>query len=56
LLYPLIIFYFELIEFHLEQLIVFFTNLFVTHMDFFEFHPHLMGGGLSKNPIKQLLI
>jgi hypothetical protein len=56
LLYPLIILHFELIELQLEQLIFFLTDLFVTHMDFFEFHPHLMRGGQSKDPIKQLLI
>jgi hypothetical protein len=56
LLYPLIILHFELIEFQLEQLIFFLTDLFVAHMDFIEFHPHLMGGGQSKDPIKQLLI
>jgi hypothetical protein len=27
-------------------------DLFVTHMDFFELHPHLMGGFQSKDPIK----
>jgi hypothetical protein len=56
LLYPLIILHFELIEFQLEQLIFFLTGLFVTHMDFLEFHPHFMGGLQSKDPIKQLLI
>jgi hypothetical protein len=56
LLYPLIILHFELIEFQLEQLIFFHMDLFVTHMDIFEFHPHLMGGGLSKDPIKHLLV
>jgi hypothetical protein len=25
-------------------------------MDLFEFHPHLMGGGQSKDLIKQLLV
>jgi hypothetical protein len=55
-LYTLIILHFELIEFHLEQLIFLLTDLFVTHMDFIELHPHFMGGFQSKDPIKQLLI
>jgi hypothetical protein len=56
LLYPLIILHFELIEFHLEQHIFFLTDLFVTHMDFLELHPHFMAGLQSKDPIKQLLV
>jgi hypothetical protein len=34
----------------------FFTDLFVTHMDFLEFHPHIMGGLQSKDPMRQLLV
>jgi hypothetical protein len=56
LLYPLIILHFELIEFQLEQLIFFLTDLFVTQMEFLEFHPHFMGGLQSKDPVKQLLV
>jgi hypothetical protein len=56
LLYTLIIIHFELIEFHLEQLIFLLTDLFVTHMDFSKLHPHLMGDFQSKDPIKQLLV
>jgi hypothetical protein len=48
LLYPLTILHFELIEFHLEQLIFFLTDLFVTHIDFLELHPHFMGGFKAK--------
>jgi hypothetical protein len=54
--YTLIIIHFELIEFHLKQLIFFLTDIFVTHMDFLELHPHFMDGFQSKDPIKQLLI
>jgi hypothetical protein len=56
LLYTLIIIHFELIEFHLKQLILFLTDLLVTHMDFFELHPHFMGGFQREDPIKQFLI
>jgi hypothetical protein len=56
LLYPLIILHFELVEFQLELLIFFLTDLFVTHVDLLEFQPHFMGGWQSKDPIKQFLI
>jgi hypothetical protein len=56
LLYTLIVIHFELIEFHLEQLIFFLTYLLVSHMDFFKLHPHFMGGFQREDPIKQFLI
>jgi hypothetical protein len=31
-------------------------DLFVTHVDLLEFHPHFMGGWQSKDLIKQFLI
>jgi hypothetical protein len=50
LFYTLIILHFELIKFHLEQLIFLLTDLFVTHMDFFEVASTLHGWFPKQRP------